>query len=131
IPGSDDQSGDRLADTLPESAAEHVRSLVTQPRMLVSYGLLQVNPEASHGFTPDTEIDARMDRVYNASRPALHCPGQDLGPELHGLGFYAHQFPQSAKSPPDPDIRHSIHGNPIPTLVIKGECDYLSWGSAI
>lgn len=131
IPGSDDQSGDRLADTLPRAADERVRSLVTQPRMLASYGLLQINPEASLRFTPDPEIDARMDRVYNASRPALHCPGQDLGPELHGLGFYAHQFPLSAKSPPDPDIRNSITGNPVPTLVIKGECDYLTWSSAI
>lgn len=131
IPGSDDHSGDRLADSLPAADRRRVFSLTTQPRMLASYGLLQINPEASRNLTPDAEIDARMDQVYNASRPALHCPGKGPGPELHGLGFYAHQYPQSARSPADPDIRDSVTGHPVPTLVVKGQCDYLSWSSAI
>jgi hypothetical protein len=34
---------------------------------------LQVNPRAAHTFVGDAEMDARNDRVYNHSRPALHC----------------------------------------------------------
>jgi hypothetical protein len=61
---------------------------------------LQVNPRAAHAFVGDAEMDARNDRVYNHSRPALHCQGRSSGPALHGLGFYANQFPQSAAARP-------------------------------
>ncbi|MFP3914020.1 MAG: alpha/beta fold hydrolase [Actinomycetota bacterium] len=131
IPGSEDSSGDRLVDSLPEDDRREVLSLILHPRVLASYGLLQVNPAASRSLTSDREIDARMDRVYNASRPAFHCPGDDPGPELGSLGFYAFQYPQSAGSPADPDLRSSLSGLPVPTLVLKGECDYLSWTSAV
>lgn len=131
IPGSDDGSGAGLVPSLPDEARGRVLSLVMHPRMLASYGLLQVNPEASRNLTSDPEMDARFDRVYNASRPAYHCPGAGPGPELHGLGFYAHQFPQSARSPADPDIRNKVSDHAVPTLIVKGRCDYLSWTSAV
>ncbi len=78
----------------------------------------------------DGEMDARMDRVYARSRPALHCPRRAAGSPPHGLGFYAHQYPQSAAAPPQPDLRPALHGTPTPALVIKGSCDYLSWSAA-
>lgn len=70
------------------------------------------------------------DRVYNRDRPALHCDGKPPGPILHGLGFYAHYYQQSATSPPHPDFLADLAGKQIPTLLIKGRCDYLSWSSA-
>lgn len=130
-PGSDDDSGAGLVNSLSEGDRRRVLSLIMQPRMLASYGLLQINPEASRNLSPDAEMDARFDRVYNASRSAYHCSGLGPGPELHGLGFYAYQIPQSASSPVDPDIRRAVSDNTLPTLVIKGECDYLSWTSAL
>jgi proline iminopeptidase len=99
--------------------------------VLLGYGLLQVNPRAAHAFVGDAEMDARNDRVYNHSRPALHCRGLPPGPPLHGLGFYAAQFPQSAAARPWADPRPQLAHNPTPALVIKGSCDYLSWASGI
>lgn len=131
IPGSDDDSGAGLVDSLPEGDRKRVLSLIMHPRILVSYGLLQINPEASRNFTPDAEMDARFDRVYNASRPAFHCSNLGSGRELGGLGFYAYQFPQSASAPIDPDVRREVSKQTLPTLIIKGQCDYLSWTSAI
>jgi proline iminopeptidase len=107
-----------------------VYALLLPPRPLLAYALLQVNPEAAHAFAGDAEMDARFDRVYNQTRPALHCEDKPPGPRLHGLGFYAHYYPQSATSPPHADFLPDLVEQETPTLVVKGRCDYLSWSSA-
>ncbi|QYJ15540.1 2-succinyl-6-hydroxy-2, 4-cyclohexadiene-1-carboxylate synthase [Rubrobacter xylanophilus DSM 9941] len=106
-------------------------ALLLPPRPMLAYALLQVNPKAAHAFAGDAEMDARFDRVYNRTRPALHCEGRPPGPALHGLGFYANQYPQSAASPPHEDFLADLEEQKIPTLIIKGRCDYLSWSSAV
>ena len=75
---------------------------------------LQVNPEAAYAFATDAEMDARFDRVYNRTRPALHCQSKPPGPELHGLGFYAHYYPQSATSPPYAESLSALTGRLVP-----------------
>jgi proline iminopeptidase len=107
-----------------------VYALLLPPRPMLAYALLQVNPEAAHAFASDAELDARQDRIYNRTRPALHCRNQPPGPRLHGLGFFANQYPQSAARKPHADFLPDLEGLSIPTLVIKGRCDYLSWSSA-
>jgi proline iminopeptidase len=108
-----------------------VYALLLQPRALLGYTLLQVNPQAAYAFTGNAEMDARFDRVYNRTRPALHCAGKPPGPQLHGLGFYAHYSPQSPASPPHDDFLPALAEQTIPALIIKGRCDYLSWSSAV
>lgn len=108
-----------------------VYALLLPPRPMLAYALFQANPEAAHNFAGDAEMDARFDRVYNRTRPALHCEDKPPGPRLHGLGFYANQYPQSAGSPPHPDFLPALARQDVPTLVIKGSCDYLWWSSAV
>jgi len=105
--------------------------LLLRPRVLLGWTLLQVNPRAAHAFVGDAEMDARNDRVYNAGRAGTHCRGLGPGPALHGLGFYAWQFPQSAAARPWADPRPQLARNRTPALVIKGSCDYLSWASGL
>ncbi|HJU02622.1 MAG TPA: hypothetical protein VJ966_15620, partial [Actinomycetes bacterium] len=50
-------------------------------------------------------------------------------PALHGLGFYAYQYPQSAAARPWADPRPALARLHVPALVVKGSCDYLSWSS--
>jgi pimeloyl-ACP methyl ester carboxylesterase len=107
-----------------------VYALLLPPRPMLAYALLQVNPEAAHAFADDPEADARQDRIYNRTRPALHCRDKPPGSALHGLGFYANQYPQSASREPHADFLPELEGQEIPTLVTKGRCDYLSWSSA-
>jgi proline iminopeptidase len=104
--------------------------LLVRPRMLLAYTLLQVNPLAAHAFAGDAEMDARNDRVYNAGRAGTHCRDMGPGPALHGLGFYAWQFPQSAAARPWADPRPALARLRTPALVLKGSCDYLSWSLA-
>ena len=105
--------------------------LLVRPRVLLGYTLLQVNPRAAHALVGDGEMDARNDRVYNAGRAGPHCRGVPPGPALHGLGFYAYQFPQSAAVRPWADPRPRLARLATPALVIKGSCDYLSWASGL
>lgn len=102
--------------------------LLLTPRALLAYALVQVNPLAAHAFADDRELDARQDRVYAATLPGLHCPGR-TGPPLHGLGFYSNAIPQSWRQPLEPDITTKLSHAQVPALIIKGQCDYLSWPS--
>jgi proline iminopeptidase len=130
-PAMDDGSDARVRDRLTRSQQLGLYRLLARPRVLLGYTLLQVNPRAAHAFVGDTEMDARNDRVYNAGRAGTHCRDASPGPELHGLGFYASQFPQSATARLWADPRPQLAHNPTPALVIKGSCDYLSWASGI
>ena len=130
-PGSlrDGLTGSALQARLAWGQRLRTYSLVARPRLLLAYALTQVNPAAAHTFAGDGELDPRMDRVYAATRPALHCPGR-TGPALHGTGFYANQVPQSWHHPPVPAIRPGLRTVHIPALVLKGQCDYVGWATS-
>ncbi len=131
------------ADLAPESGGASLLGLLdtrqklgvfaamARPRIQLAYSLLQVNPTAAHALVGDGEVDGDFEAVYDRSRPALHCPGQDPGPALRGVGFYANQYPQSPTRDRPADPRPALARTVTPALVIKGSCDYLSWSSAV
>lgn len=122
--------GEGLRSRLTTAQSRSVYRLILPPRPLTTYMLLQINPRAAHNFAGDAEMDARNDDVYAASEPALHCGNHEETRRLQGLGFYALQFPQSARAVPPEDFTAALQQYQIPTLVIKGSCDYMSWASA-
>lgn len=125
----DGLTGSALQSGLTWRQRLHVYALLARPRLLLTYALLQANPDAAHNFAGDGELDPRTDRVYAATISALHCPGH-TGPPLHGTGFYANQVSQSWQRPPVPDIRVRLRTVHVPALVIKGQCDYVDWQTA-
>ncbi|GLX01426.1 hypothetical protein Misp02_55120 [Microtetraspora sp. NBRC 16547] len=126
-----DTSGDLVSGRLDPARKAQLYGTLLQPRPLLGYLLLQVNPPAAHAFLPDAEADARNDRVLKLTQPALYCRGATLTERpVRGTGFYAMQYPQSATAPRPSDPRPALAGLPTPTLIIKGSCDYLSWRSA-
>ncbi|UNX56249.1 alpha/beta hydrolase [Georgenia sp. TF02-10] len=131
-----DRSSDRASARLTTGQRMNTYRLVSAPRALLGYLLLQVNPAAAHAYFPDPEADARNDRVITAAAPGLHCDRSRSWPATRGSGFYAHQYPQSATSQRPPDIRDRLsalsrEGLKVEVLLIKGGCDYLSWQSAL
>jgi proline iminopeptidase len=130
-PALDDGSSGGVRGRLPLAGQLRLYALLVRPRVLLGYTLLQVHPRAAHAFVGDAEMDARNDRVYNAGRAGTHCRDAGPGPELHGLGFYTYQFPQSAAARPWADPRPALARLATPALVIKGSCDYLSWSSGL
>ncbi len=126
-----DTSGGNLTSRLPLGTRMRLYGRLMWPRNLLPYLLLQVNPNAAHRFAGDAEVDARNDRVYATSEPALHCADSPPhSPVPTGMGFYRLQYPQSAPAPPEPDVRPALTHIATPALVIKGSCDYQSWSSA-
>jgi proline iminopeptidase len=128
-PAVDDGSDGRVRARLTRGQQLRLYRLLAWPRVLLAWTLLQLDPRAAHAFAGDAEMDARNDRVYNAGRAGAHCRDAGPGPALHGLGFYAYQFPQSAAARPWADPRPALARLHTPALVIKGSCDYLSWSS--
>jgi proline iminopeptidase len=129
VGGLADAGGPQSRLSTAQTLALYARLL--QPRSLTAYSMLQINPRAAHNFAGDAEMDARMEDVYLVTEPALHCAHGETPRRLQGLGFYANQFPQSAQALPPQDFTASLLRYSIPTLVIKGSCDYLSWRSAL
>ena len=74
-PALDDGSGGGVRGRLPGARQLRLYALLVRPRVLLGYGLLQLNPRAA--FVGDAEMDARNDRVYNAGRAGAHCRDAD------------------------------------------------------
>ncbi len=126
-----DTSGDRATAGLDTGQRVRLYLALLEPRALLGYGLLQLDPAAAHAFLDDPEADDRNDTIVTLGSPGLHCPGAPPDPPTRGSGFYAMQYPQSATAPPPRDPRAALNGLPTPTLIVKGSCDYLSWHSAL
>jgi proline iminopeptidase len=123
--------GGDLQLRLSPSDRRRLYSLVLQPRPFLVYVLLQINPKAAHSLAGDAEMDARFRAVYAATEPALHCGASRAEEGGAYPGFYANQYPQSARYEGPADYRADLGRFTIPTLVIKGSCDYLRWDSAL
>jgi proline iminopeptidase len=117
-------AGASMVGRLTTAQQRRLYAALLQPRALLAYALLQVNPRAAHAFAGDAEVDARFDMVYNLTEPALHCRGALSAPELHGLESYAHQYRQSATRPAHADYRPALAEQHTLAVVIKGSCDY-------
>lgn len=103
-------------------------AVLLQPRALLAYALVQVNPRAAHAFAGDREMDARFDVLFARVAPGIVCDARSLPQgEIHGLGFYANQVPQAANAPRPADPRPALRAIRAPALVLKGSCDYLPW----
>ena len=125
------QFGASTFNRLSNSQLRGLFGRLIRPRTLLDYTLLQVNPRAAHNFAGDAEMDARFDKIYRQSAPALHCKKASLGTVPTGLGFYANAFPQSAAAKRHGDFRPALRRVAAPALVIKGSCDYVSWSSGV
>lgn len=107
-----------------------VLATMVHPRALTAYSVLQTSPRAAREYVGDAELDARFDRLYAKSKPALTCAGDEPVPALRGLGFYANRYPQSWSYPQPIDLRPELADAETRTLIIKGSCDYVGWASA-
>lgn len=126
-----DKSGANLTSRLLKSEKMSLYKALLQPRVLMVYSLLQINPTAAINFAGDAEMDNRFDIVYGLTVPALHARSVTFEGALSGLGFYANQMPQSISAVPKPDIRNELRNSRTPALILKASSDYLSWESAM
>ncbi len=95
-----------------------------RPRELYAYGLATIDVHVAHRVAGDDEMDRRYDAILRAVWPAMFCDAslaKDL-PAPRG-GFYANHVGQQAAR----DVVDVPVADPPATLVVKPQCDYLSW----
>ncbi|MFJ4408392.1 alpha/beta hydrolase [Streptomyces sp. NPDC088910] len=122
----DGETGE-LWDRLTPEARKRVDELTNTPRMIAMALLQSVNPDAAHHLVGDREADQRFREILTTSLPAAQCPGRPPArlPD-NRTGFYVNQFTiDDAKHLPDP--RPRLRTARIPTLIMRGECDYKKW----
>ncbi|NUW46023.1 alpha/beta hydrolase [Nonomuraea rhodomycinica] len=114
-------------DTLPADRQARADELTSDPRMLTQGLLLQLNPAAAHAMVPDAEADARMRELLLIGKDATGCRNARPAP-VHGNlpGFYSNQM-TSADAAAVADPRPKLRGVHVPTLIMRGQCDYLKW----
>ncbi len=124
---------DDLVDLLQRLDARHLWALLRQalaPRAVVAWMLAQVNPRAAHEFAGDSEMDARFRAMIAAFAPAFYCRSP---PETGGghPGFYALAMLLRPLASRGIDARATLRHLATPALILKGQCDYLDWASAV
>jgi proline iminopeptidase len=122
-----------LADLLSRLDAAHLWAVSRQalePRAFMAWILVQANPRAAHAFAGDAEMDARFRAIIAALAPALYChppPGTSGGEP----GFYANAMLLRPEAWRGTDPHAALRRLDTPALIVKGQCDYLSWASAV
>ena len=99
-----DASGDRATAGLATGRRLRSYAAALEPRALLGYLLLQVDPAAAHAYLPDAEADARNDTILTTAEPALHCTPAQAHGRVWGSGFYRLQYPQSATASARPTL---------------------------
>lgn len=106
--------------------------LARYPRFSFAHVLLSVaGPDAAHTLLPDAELDGMFESFVGqlsmrpgcaAARPA----GADAIQPPRGFGFWVNAM-TSLNGERAPDPRPALRNATAPVLVLRGECDYLSW----
>ncbi len=132
-PGAVGGQANDLLELLGRLDAAHLWALLRQtlaPRAMLGWMLVQVNPRAAHAFAGDAEMDARFRDMIAAFAPAFYCrpPARTSGGHP---GFYALAMLLRRQAWRGVDPHAALRRLATPALILKGQCDYLSWASAI
>jgi pimeloyl-ACP methyl ester carboxylesterase/uncharacterized membrane protein YvlD (DUF360 family) len=97
-------------------------------RELVALTLGMYSPRTAEAYVSQDEMTAWADRT--ADEGQMVCAGdQALAPVLHSPGYNPYVSLEgdiSDDAPPDP--RPRLREIFLPTILIRGECDYVDWG---
>ncbi|MBZ3918103.1 alpha/beta fold hydrolase [Streptomyces acidiscabies] len=96
-----------------------------EPRILAASLLLPVNPGAAHALVGDREADRWMHEVALQGKDSASCAGASPAtPHDNPQGFYVNQLTvRDFERLPDP--RPRLRTLRVPSLVMRGECDFI------
>jgi proline iminopeptidase len=122
-----------LIGLLQRLDAPHLWALSRQalaPRALIAWMLAQVNPRAARAFAGNAEMDARFRAAIAALSPAFFChpPPRTTGGHP---GFYALAMLLRPLASRGTDPHAALRHVETPALILKGQCDYLDWATAL
>ncbi|GGV85903.1 hypothetical protein GCM10015535_33280 [Streptomyces gelaticus] len=102
-----------------------LEKLNSTPRMLAASLLLEVNPGAAHALVGDREVDHWMHEVALTGKDSTSCQGAPPTEAHHNpQGFYSNQILRDDfERIPDP--RPNLRAAHVPSLILRGECDFI------
>ncbi|MFF0575835.1 alpha/beta fold hydrolase [Streptosporangium saharense] len=114
-------------DRLPPRERARYDALNEDPRVLALFTLMGINPRAAHALVPDAEADSHLHRLALTGKDATGCvAGPPVRPHDNPQGFYVNQL-TNADFAAVPDPRPALRRVRVPSLVMRGECDYVAW----
>ncbi|MFF4414849.1 alpha/beta fold hydrolase [Streptosporangium sp. NPDC001559] len=102
-------------------------ALNEEPRVLALFTLMGINPQAAHALVPDAEADSHLHRLALAGKDGTGCTaGPPAKPHDNPQGFYVNQV-TNADFAGIADPRPALRQVRVPSLIMRGECDYVIW----
>ncbi|MFC5185072.1 alpha/beta hydrolase [Actinomadura harenae] len=101
--------------------------LTSSPRLVAAVLLMGVNPNAAHALLGDREADERFHELALVGKDTTSCPGATpRTPHENRQGFYVNQITsKDFRKVPDP--RPALRRVRTPALIMRGECDFITW----
>lgn len=121
-----------IANRLSLKQQEQVQNLLNQPRFALLTILSQINLQAAYNLTSDREMDSFFDDFTAHVMAGAACePARYVATEPpHGLGFWCNMMTVHDAKTRNADARAPLILNRTPALILRGECDYITWDLA-
>ena len=124
----DEESSGNIRDRASEATRKKFNRIVWNPRILFSYLLLYINPNAAYGFLSEPEADVFATRMFKLVKGGMACDPNRFPEDFDVLfGFWATVIPDEFPEEVDQNIKHKLKSLSVPTLILKSECDYVKW----
>jgi pimeloyl-ACP methyl ester carboxylesterase len=112
-------------DDLTPAQRSRRDDLDSRPRLIAASLLLDVNPRAAHALAGDRELDHWMHELALVAKDTTSCAGA-APTKAHNnpQGFYSNQMTvKDFEQLPDPrPVLRTVH---VPSLILRGECDFV------
>ena len=112
------------ADERRTPRQRQIEAALISPRVITAFLLGGRNPEAARQLMPDREADGLNSALFPASPSPVCDPAAEV-PTPPGTGFWTNVATNNSLRSWDP--RPALRTNRTPALVIRPECDYISW----
>jgi proline iminopeptidase len=105
---------------VPEERRARVEKLESNFRYVVTVAVAHWNPSLAHNLLPDREADAYWSRILEATYDEEYPPA--------GIcGFWSHAMTHADSLIPGRRTRAALKRNRTPTLILRGEGDFIPW----
>ena len=124
----DDESTGHIKDRASQETLQKFDDLLKTPRIMFTYLLLEINPDAAHNFLSETEADTLATKLISLLLGGMACD-PDQFPDNHNIlvGFWATMIPDELPEPANEAVKNKLRSMTLPVLILRGECDYLKW----
>ncbi len=124
----DDKSSGNIKDRASPKTLQEFDDLLKTPRMMFTYLLLEINPDAAHNFLSETEADTLATKLISLLLGGMACDPEKF-PDDHNIlvGFWAAMIPDELPEPANEPVKDKLRAMDLPVLILRGECDYLRW----